>query len=101
LESFQIARLGVIVCSCNRISDAQILAARDSHPAGCPFSPGRAYKSLGCTMKCGRCVSTVRALLTQPHDEGCIVTGQACNAHSAATDDADTEWQPAYAIAAE
>jgi bacterioferritin-associated ferredoxin len=85
----------VIVCSCNRISDAQIRAARDAQTPGCPFSPGRAYKSLGCTMKCGRCVSTVRALLTPPHETGCVVTGQACS--SPHTADAP----PAYAIAAE
>ncbi len=91
----------MIVCSCNRISDAQIRAARDSHPGGCPFSPGRAYKSLGCTMKCGRCVSTVRALLIQPHDEGCMVTGEACNANAAAGRSVGAEPQPAYAIAAE
>ncbi len=91
----------MIVCSCNRISDAQIRAARDAHPGGCPFSPARAYMSLGCTMKCGRCASTVRTLLTQPHEERCMITGQACNAQGAAKRDAGAEPQPAYAIAAE
>ena len=91
----------MIVCSCNRISDAKILAVRDSHSAACPFSPGLAYKRLGCTIKCGRCVSTVRALLAQPYDEGCVVTRQACNANAAARHNVEAKAPPVYAIAAE
>jgi bacterioferritin-associated ferredoxin len=101
LESFQNGEAGVIVCSCNRISAAQILAARDAASPTCPFSPGKAYKSLGCKMQCGSCLSTVRALLSQPSREGCVVTGQTCSANPIAEKRIREQPIPAYAIAAE
>ena len=91
----------MIVCSCNRISAAQIVAARDAASPSCPFSPGKAYKSLGCKMQCGSCLSTVRALLSEPHAKGCVVTGQTCSAAHVAGGRNRDEPTPAYAIAAE
>ncbi len=91
----------MIVCSCNRISAAQIVAARDAASPSCPFSPGKAYKSLGCKMQCGSCLSTVRSLLSQPRREGCMVTGQACSATQVVKERNREQPIPAYAIAAE
>jgi bacterioferritin-associated ferredoxin len=49
----------VIVCSCNVITDRQILEAATRAPR----SPGEAYRCLGCSPDCGRCMATIHALL--------------------------------------
>jgi bacterioferritin-associated ferredoxin len=57
----------VIVCSCNVLSAAQILATLQREDAAHPCSPARAYRCLGCAPRCGRCIPTIRALLVQAH----------------------------------
>jgi bacterioferritin-associated ferredoxin len=49
----------MIVCSCNVLTDSQIMAAAAARPR----SPGEAYRCLGCRPDCGRCMSTVHAIL--------------------------------------
>jgi len=69
----------VIVCSCNVLSDAQILATLKlgaTHRAA-----GTAYRCLGCAPRCGRCLETVRSLLEQAHVENCQVGCADCPAH--------------------
>ncbi|MGX4802058.1 (2Fe-2S)-binding protein [Bradyrhizobium guangdongense] len=55
---------GMIVCSCNVISDHDI---RDAVVAtdNAPFSAAQVYDCLGCTVRCGRCSQSVRRILDE------------------------------------
>jgi bacterioferritin-associated ferredoxin len=88
----------VIVCSCNVLSEAQILESLKGDEAGRPRSAGQAYRCLGCAPRCGRCVQTVRALAERVHLANCDVGCPACPAHEAA--DGEHAEAP-YLIAAE
>jgi len=70
----------VIVCSCNVLSEAQILESLKGDPAGRPRSAGEAYRCLGCAPRCGRCIQTVRALAERAHLETCKVGCPSCPA---------------------
>lgn len=71
----------MIVCSCNVLTAAQILATlEDEHQTG-PRSPAQAYRCLGCAPQCGRCLQTVRALLSEARAQSCAVGCPACPAH--------------------
>jgi bacterioferritin-associated ferredoxin len=70
----------VIVCSCNVLSDAKILAALKSEDAARPCSPGEAYRCLGCAPRCGRCLATVRELIAEAHIANCEVGCAVCPA---------------------
>jgi bacterioferritin-associated ferredoxin len=69
----------VIVCSCNVLSEAQILSAlrNDSGPLR---TAGEAYRCLGCAPRCGRCVATVRALVAEARLAHCEVGCPVCPA---------------------
>lgn len=67
----------MIVCSCNVLSEAQILATLDSE-TGAPRSPAQAYRCLGCAPNCGRCLVTVRKLLTEGRAKVCQVGCATC-----------------------
>lgn len=69
----------MIVCSCNVLSEADILAAMGSGSVR-PGSPLDAYRCLGCAPRCGRCLKTVRALLAEAHIANCHVGCSACPA---------------------
>lgn len=73
----------MIVCSCNVLSDKQILATLKLG-AG-PQAASQVYRCLGCAPRCGRCLETVRALLAQAHLDNCNVGCAACPAHEAET----------------
>ena len=65
----------MIVCSCNVLTAAQILATlEDEHQTG-PRSPAQAYRCLGCAPQCGRCLQTVRALLSGTAPANPLVDG--------------------------
>jgi|SRR5579863_2628676 len=51
----------MIVCSCNAISDSSVKACVNSE--NCPRTPGAVYRCLGCRPCCGRCYTTVRAII--------------------------------------
>jgi bacterioferritin-associated ferredoxin len=70
----------MIVCSCNVLSKAQVLATLQLEGAARPRSPGQAYRRLGCAPRCGRCVATIRALLVDVHRDGCKL---GCSEHPA------------------
>lgn len=53
----------MIVCSCNVLSDAKIKDAL-SDPA-CRRTPGAVYKCLGCKSSCGRCLETIKTIITE------------------------------------
>ena len=64
----------MIVCSCNVLSDSQILATLQSEDVSAgPRSPVQAYGCLGCAPRCGRCLATVRALLANARRADCNV----------------------------
>jgi bacterioferritin-associated ferredoxin len=89
----------VIVCSCNVLSEAQILETLKGEGGERPRSAGEAYRCLGCAPRCGRCVATVRALAERVHLENCRVGCPACPANREASDPQSAA--RSYAIAAE
>jgi bacterioferritin-associated ferredoxin len=70
----------MIVCSCNVLSDKQILETLTSEDSGRPRSPVQAYGCLGCAPQCGRCLVTVRALLAEARGANCNVGCAVCPA---------------------
>ena len=53
----------MIVCSCNVLTDSEIRAALASE--ACPRTPSAVYKCLGCSLNCGRCITTVRTVIDE------------------------------------
>lgn len=81
----------MIVCSCNVLTDKQILETLQSEAPGAPRSPAQAYRCLGCSPECGRCLVTVRRLLQAARVDTCNIgcpgcPGAAEHAHEAAAD---------------
>jgi bacterioferritin-associated ferredoxin len=68
----------VIVCSCNVLSEAKILATLRTENAARPRSAAKAYHCLGCAPRCGRCLATVRALLAEARIANCAVGCPTC-----------------------
>lgn len=91
----------MIVCSCNVLSDTQILATLHTLDGERPCSPGRAYRCLGCAPRCGRCIATVRALLAKAHLANCEVGCRTCPAQDASPADQVAPEEPVFLIAAE
>lgn len=93
----------MIICSCNVLSEAQVLEILQREPEERPRSAGEAYRCLGCAPRCGRCLETVRALVVQAHLENCNVGCPSCPgvegepAREAVSDEAET----VFLIAAE
>ncbi|RJF75070.1 (2Fe-2S)-binding protein [Rhodopseudomonas palustris] len=57
----------MIVCSCNVLTDHDVRSAL--HPdGGKASSAGEVHRCLGCSRKCGRCMHTIRKIMT---DAGC------------------------------
>jgi bacterioferritin-associated ferredoxin len=90
----------MIVCSCNVLSDSQILATLASEEAARPRSPVQAYGCLGCAPRCGRCLTTIRALLAHARGANCNVGCASCPGAEHAHD-APCEAQAPLLIAAE
>ena len=90
----------MIICSCNVLSEAQILAALKCEGGERLRSAGETYRCLGCAPRCGRCVATVRRLVAEAHLAHCQVGCPTCPAaHDHNQDRVDT---PApFLIAAE
>jgi bacterioferritin-associated ferredoxin len=68
----------VIICSCNVLSEADILETLKSESSAKPRSPVAAYRCLGCAPRCGRCLATVRALLAEARIADCQVGCPTC-----------------------
>jgi bacterioferritin-associated ferredoxin len=71
----------VIVCSCNRISDHQLVETLASEEQ--PRTPGQAYRCLGCSPNCGRCLPLINQVL----QEARIAFKAGCDACPAAAAD--------------
>lgn len=67
----------MIICSCNVLSEEQILAALERSARVKSRTPGEAYRCLGCAPQCGRCLQSVRALLAKT-DLDCKVGCAGC-----------------------
>jgi bacterioferritin-associated ferredoxin len=55
----------MIVCHCNVLTKAAILAAIGDNPLSMPNSPVQVHKCMGCAPQCGRCLATVREILVE------------------------------------
>ena len=53
----------MIVCSCNVLSDGEIISAVTSAAPRARIS--QIYASLGCAAKCGRCACTIKMILKE------------------------------------
>ncbi|SED48001.1 bacterioferritin-associated ferredoxin [Rhizobiales bacterium GAS188] len=91
----------MIVCSCNVLTEAQILETLRLEGEARPRSAGQAYRCLGCAPRCGRCVETVRALLAKAHMENCHVGCAVCPAGDTGHGHAPEEPELPFLIAAE
>jgi bacterioferritin-associated ferredoxin len=67
----------MIVCSCNVLSDTKIRASLNAET--CPKTPGALYKCLGCSPNCGRCLSTVRTIMTKALAEANFANAENCS----------------------
>lgn len=72
----------MIICSCNVLSETQVLESLKRRANIRPQSAAQAYRCLGCAPRCGRCLETVRALVAKAHLENCQVGCPACPANS-------------------
>jgi bacterioferritin-associated ferredoxin len=70
----------VIICSCNLLTEAQVLETLKLGVQGRAPSAAQTYRCLGCAPRCGRCVETVRALLVKAHIDNCTVGCATCPA---------------------
>ncbi len=68
----------MIVCSCNILSDRDVKACLAPGP-GCPRTPAQVYRCLGCSPSCGRCATTIRAIMDEALATGAMLRGQACD----------------------
>ena len=68
----------MIVCSCNVLSEEQILAALKRSARVKSRTPGEAYRCLGCAPQCGRCLPSVRDLLAKAGLDDCKVGCATC-----------------------
>lgn len=95
----------MIICSCNVLSEEQVLETLQRPPEGRPRSAGEAYRCLGCAPRCGRCLEAVRKLVAEAHLENCNVGCPSCPAGEGAQESdaisADFESKPVFLIAAE
>jgi bacterioferritin-associated ferredoxin len=58
----------MIVCSCNVLTPARILAAARELAAADPsrpLTPGRLFKALGARPQCGTCFTSIRAIIAE------------------------------------
>jgi bacterioferritin-associated ferredoxin len=55
----------MIVCHCNVLTKADILATLADGAVTLACSPVKVHRCLGCAPQCGRCLSTVRDILAE------------------------------------
>ncbi len=76
----------MIVCSCNKISDAKIRDSLQSETS--PRTPGAVYRCLGCSPNCGRCYAAVQSIIKEALGQG----GEPTHRHPMAIDRFKEEW---------
>jgi len=83
-EVFCFAGFGMIVCSCNVLSDK---AVRSACASASPRTTGQVYGCLGCSAQCGRCARTIRKIMDEAlGGAGGCPSGCACAAHASPRD---------------
>jgi bacterioferritin-associated ferredoxin len=90
----------VIVCSCNVLSEARIIAALRSGNSSRPRSALEAHRCLGCAPRCGRCLGAIRKLIADAHLANCEVGCPTCPGADAHSHEAHEPAKP-FLIAAE
>jgi bacterioferritin-associated ferredoxin len=73
----------VIICSCNVLTEAQVLETLKLGHDSRPKSAAQTYRCLGCAPRCGRCLETVRKLVAKAHLDNCHVGCAECPGHEA------------------
>ena len=68
----------MIVCHCNVVTDADIRSTLADEDPTKPRSPAQAYRCLGCSPDCGRCLVTVRRILSDARAAACPVGCAIC-----------------------
>jgi bacterioferritin-associated ferredoxin len=53
----------MIVCSCNVLSDEDVLKAATTCSGSSPRNAKQLYGCLGCNAECGRCAGTIKEIL--------------------------------------
>jgi bacterioferritin-associated ferredoxin len=76
----------MIVCSCNKISEAKIRDSLQSETS--PRTPGAVYRCLGCSPNCGRCYAAVQSIIKEALGHADETTHR----HSASLDRFKEEW---------
>lgn len=66
----------MIVCSCNVVSDRQVIDAVSASQG--MRTPSEVYRCLGCAPQCGRCARTIRALMDQVQNHDCGHCAEEC-----------------------
>jgi bacterioferritin-associated ferredoxin len=66
----------MIVCSCNRLTDRAIRACAPA--GGAPLRVLDVYGMLGCAPQCGRCASTIAAVIRQARQTSCDCRPETC-----------------------
>jgi bacterioferritin-associated ferredoxin len=86
----------MIVCSCNVLSDHDVRQTVVGS-GDLPRSPKQVYGCLGCSVECGRCARTIRAII----DEALGPCATGCTSGCQHSDDATMETAQAdFALAA-
>jgi bacterioferritin-associated ferredoxin len=90
----------MIICHCNVLTKAAILAAIGDNPLSMPNSPVQVHKCMGCAPQCGRCLSTVRDILAEARITTVAVGCAVCPASNTCAGNDDCRL-PVVMIAAE
>jgi bacterioferritin-associated ferredoxin len=84
----------MIVCSCNVLTDAQVLETLGSECPASPRTPGQAYRCLGCDPCCGRCLTLINQILREARGADAVQVG--CDTcPGAAADEPEPAIEPA------
>lgn len=71
----------MIICSCNVLSDHDVRGAMDS---AAPHTTAQVFGCLGCSAQCGRCATSIRAIMDDALAGAGCPAGCACPVHRAA-----------------
>ena len=55
----------MIVCSCRVLTDRDFVGTLQSESPECPRTAVEAYRCLGCSPECGRCLRMVKRILNE------------------------------------
>ena len=92
----------MIVCSCNQLTDRQVLDSLTGEVATRPRSPGQVYLCLGCKPNCGRCVQQIRQMFSDiTSSAACQIGCAVCPGEAAHSQMTQAQVAPAEVASAE